>query len=411
MNIPQVNLSNNIEKNVEPNKKTTYKRKPKEIDNKLRDMDYNYFFRNAVQLNKLKLDELKHIAKMHNLKFSGTKSVLADRINVLFQSTKPAVKIQARFRGWVLRESLKLRGPALKKRSMCVNDTDFITMDPINEIPIDLFYSYKDSKDFIYGFNLSSLIQVLKKNLRMNEKIENPYTREAIDGKIIANMVRLYRFCFIMYPDFKNENEKFVNVSGTSNVFRAPPLIQRNIQQMNDMNRMRNAETVNFAEYQPVIVNNYQISADQYIRINRLREIRTMTINQRINNLFIEIDHLGNYTQASWFNLLERNEFIALYRILYDIWYYRNNFTNEVRYSICPFLTPFYNVINVRNIGILLNTSEIKQLCLIAIENLVYTGFDDDHRRLGTMHALSALTVVSLGARISMPWLYESVAF
>ena len=150
----------------------------------------------------------------------------------------------------------------------------------------------------------------------MNEKIENPYTREVMDGRTVNNMLRLYRFCFILYPDFKNDNEKFVKVSTGTNVFRSPPLIQRNIQQLNDMNNMRNIETVNFAEYQPIVINNYQMSEDQYARIQRLSEIRAMTVNQRINNLFIEIDHLGNYTQARWFNLLERNEYISLYRIL-----------------------------------------------------------------------------------------------
>jgi hypothetical protein len=36
-------------------------------------------------------------------------------------------------------------------------------------------------------------------------------------------------------------------------------------------------------------------------------------------------------------------------------------------------------------------------------------GLDDEHRKLGVFHALSALTVVSIGARSTMPWLYESL--
>jgi hypothetical protein len=243
----------------------------------------------------------------------------------------------------------------------------------------------------------------------MNEKIENPYNREVIDGRIVLQILRLYRFCFIIYPDFIKENAKFVK-HGVPTVFRAP-LIQRTAQHLNDFNNLiTDGQGTIFADYTPIIAANYQVSQDQYERINRLREIRNMTIDQRVNNLFIEIDHLGNYTQASWFNLLERNGYISFYRNLYDIWYYRNTFTRDVRYGICPFLSPFYNMGNIRNIIYNMNTADLKHLCLITFENLVYTGVDDDHRKLGTMHALSALTLVSLGARVSLPWLYDSVA-
>jgi hypothetical protein len=47
--------------------------------------------------------------------------------------------------------------------------------------------------------------------------------------------------------------------------------------------------------------------------------------------------------------------------------------------------------------------------CLIVFENMVYSGIDEDHRKLGTFHALSGLTMVSIPARTAMPWLYESI--
>ena len=390
-------------------KKKSEKKKTVEISKTVKELNYVNYFRNNVHLNKLKLDELKYIAKHNALKITGTKTILIGRISELFKLTKPVVKIQSVFRRWIVQESLKMRGPSLKKRSLCVNDTDFVSMEPIIEIPTELFYSYQDSKHFIYGFNLSSLIQVFQKNLRTNEKIENPYNREVIDGRIVLQILRLYRFCFIIYPDFIKENAEFVK-NNTPTIFRAP-LIHRTPQHLNDFNNlMTDGQGTIFADYTPIITTNYQVSQDQYERINRLREIRNMTIDQRVNNLFIEIDHLGNYTQASWFNLLERAEYINFYRNLYEIWYYRNTFTRDVRYGICPFLSPFYNVGNIRNIIYNMNTADLKQLCLISFENLVYTGIDDDHRKLGTMHALSALTLVSLGARVSLPWLYESVA-
>ena len=43
------------------------------------------------------------------------------------------------------------------------------------------------------------------------------------------------------------------------------------------------------------------------------------------------------------------------------------------------------------------------------LENMVYSGINIEYRKIGTLHALSALTLVSVPARESMPWLYESV--
>jgi hypothetical protein len=53
---------------------------------------------------------------------------------------------------------------------------------------------------------------------------------------------------------------------------------------------------------------------------------------------------------------------------------------------------------------------QIKIACLTIIENFVYTGIDEYHKYLGTQHALTALTMVSIEARNAMSWLYESVA-
>ena len=116
-------------------KKKSEKKKAVEISKTAKELDYMNYFRNNVQLNKLKLHELKYIAKHNTLKITGTKTILIERISELFKLTKPVVKIQSVFRRWIVQESLKMRGPSLKKRSVCVNDTDFVSMEPIDEIP------------------------------------------------------------------------------------------------------------------------------------------------------------------------------------------------------------------------------------------------------------------------------------
>jgi hypothetical protein len=43
------------------------------------------------------------------------------------------------------------------------------------------------------------------------------------------------------------------------------------------------------------------------------------------------------------------------------------------------------------------------------MENMIYTGITADFKTLGAFQVLTALTIVSPQARISMPWLYESI--
>ena len=150
-------------------------------------------------------------------------------------------------------------------------------------------------------------------------------------------------------------------------------------------------------------------SIEDLTRYNHIRQIRTTNQNNRISELFIEIDLLGNYTNKDWFINLEIRGYIRLYRTLYEIWYYRSNLSREVQNNICPYYAPFDGIFTRPLLHSELGLEQIKTACLIVFENMVYSGINIEYRKIGTLHALSALTLVSLPARESMPWLYESV--
>jgi len=336
-------------------------------------LNYKDYFNRNISLKTYKIPELKGIAKHHGLHVTGTKPVLIERIITLFNRTKHVVKIQAIFRGWIVRFSMKLRGPALRTRNICVNDKDFVTMEPLLEIPISNFFSYVDSKSFTYGFDICSLMHCI----RQKGKLENPYNRERVSTAITDDIKKLYRLCFIIFPDFKNENEKFA-------VTPPPPMHPVRASQNN-------------------IIHNSMNQAQQN-RLNILILNRRNTLSQRITTLFLELDQLGNYTNPNWFNLSAAN-YIRLYRHLYDIWYLRSQLSRETRFNICPMNSPFTAERNM-----VLDFDYIKSACVEVFENLIFMGVDDEHRRLGAFHALTALTIVSMDAREAMPWLYESVA-
>ena len=371
------------------------------------DISYDNFKTNSIDFTKYKLPELKDALKKYNnrilgkkdalidrldLRISGKKEVLIERLETYFKKHSKSIIIQRLFRGWIVRYLLRLKGPALKNVSLCVNDSDFVTMEPLNEMSKEIFYSYKDSKDFIYGFDITSLIKMLQKK----NKIENPYNREKINPTITNQIKTLYNLSFLVYPNFKDENERLQNQNN------ARQTIQRPVH-----NTISNRFTNNNAQNR---MNAIATSPEMMARHNRLTEIREKPLIERINHLFTEIDGLGNYTNSSWFTNLDIHNCIRLYRSLYDIWYFRSNLSREVRNFICPNQNPFDGIFPRATYNEL-SLPQIQSACLTAIENIVYLGINDDYRKIGTFHVLSALTLVSSEARQAMPWLYESVAF
>lgn len=331
-------------------------------------LSYEDYISNKVILKKYKIPQLKSIAKQHKLHITGTKVNLIKRIETHFIHIKNIIIIQRYFRGHIARLFIKLRGPAVHNRSLCVNETDGYTLEPLKEINFEKFYSYTDKKNFIYGFDIFSLLQIYKKN----GKILNPYTRERFDNRIINEVVCLGKIIHILQPHlFEDE---------------PVPTIQRTL----------------------IHTNNY--NEQQIELLNKLQEIRSRPIQTRINDLFIEIDLLGNYTQSIWFSQLEKREYIRFFRLLHNLWNFRGQLTNETKKRICQIYDPFLNIRMPNNL-LDLSLEQIIKACVTIMEDMVYCGIDTEYRKIGALHVLSILTVVSIPARNNMMWLYESLLY
>jgi len=336
-------------------------------------------YKNNDILKKYKINELKIIAKYNKLYITGTKPILIERIENHFKKCNLITKIQKIYRSYIVRQSFILRGEGYYNISLCVNESDFYTLEPIKDIPKEYLYTFKNG-EFIYGCNIISFIYLMKNNTI----IKNPYNREILSETIKNDIIKLYNFIKIIFglpydaPQLKTCNKNTYKLTRNSTVLHNVVLHQ---------------------EIDAEIIQE---------RMNKIREIRRHTINVRINELFMEIDQLGNYTNSSWFSNLQINEYIRLFRTLLDIWNVRGQLTTDIKRKICVIHDPFYGIINniyIREITI----DIIRDACLQVFENLVHCGIDIEHRKIGAMHALTALTVVSLNARNSLYWLYESL--
>ena len=293
--------------------------------------------------------QLKTIIKYYKLKVSGNKEELKTRIfYFLFLSTY-IIKIQQLFRGHLQRKINKLRGPAYLKRKICTNNTDFITMDPLEKIDPMQFISFKDVDNFIYGFDIVSFYNLVL-NTKNESEIKNPYNRTIFPAFVFQNIKKLIKLNLI----FKKHINLYIE---------------------DDIPNISNKKVI---------------------------ELRALSLFQNINSL-------GNYSDPQWFLSLNRIQLFKFMRELNDIWSYRAQLTLEVKYNICPPNgNPFqyFSIIENQNE---LDIYIIFKNILVVLERLVNSGINTDNKVLGSYYVLSALTLVNADAAIALPWLYESV--
>ena len=115
------------------------------------------------------------------------------------------LKIQRYIRKWLNIRNYKKHGPAYSSRSICHNDSDFYTLEPIVSIPTPDFISYRDKLGFVYGFDANSLINLFKMDdssssassgsgsSSNNLCLINPYNRQKMPKYVIFMALNLKR--------------------------------------------------------------------------------------------------------------------------------------------------------------------------------------------------------------------------
>lgn len=322
------------------------------IDNKIipKIEDFNNLYNKKYTLVNLKL-----ICKHYKIKSSGTKQELLERIYSFLKKTYYAIKIQRITKLYLIKKLNIYKGPALIKRSMCVNDTDFMSMDPINDISYYQFISYKDIDNYVYGFDIISLYNWLSTSIKDNKDIVNPYNRNKLPTELIKNLRMAIKL----------------------------------------------SKTLKF---------NINVNIENDNKSIKLHQIN----NNKVIQLFQNIDELGFYTDVSWFNDLNYYSLIRYIKELYDIWTYRAQLTNETKYRICQNVNPFINYIYIINHNIHINPridiNILKNSILFIIDRLINYGTTREYKYLGASYVLAALTLVNRNVADAIPWLYHSVA-
>jgi len=325
---------------------------------------------------------LKQVCKTYKLCISGRKQDVIARIITHFNKIRSSVVVQKYTRRYLVKIVTSNYEKNKILRGQCVNDTDFSTLDPLGEIEPDHLYCYTDTDKFTYGFNITSLIELL----RNNHKISNPYNRMAITRKQQNNIVSVYNMSILINPSFKEYN-MYSSTAYTLQNRVSPRIVAMNrLAPLEALLLDYNPEPSSYNNYHPPYNLRLMSNPLQFTQYQQIVLTRQQPMQSRVDRLFMEIDRLGNYTQSSWFTDLTHLQYARLYRALYDIWNYRGQLSQ-------------------------LSVDDLKSACLIVFENMIYSGISNEIRQIGVMHSLTALTIVSSSARYALPWLFESMEF
>ena len=319
----------------------TQKNKKKVSAKEFKILDYTNYYK--IEEKNYNVSQLKSMCSFYKQKKNGNKKELIFRLYNYLKFSTFALKIQRVFRSHLLTYLGKLKGPGTREN--CVNETDFYTLENLKDLDKSQFYSFKDKDNFIYGFDICSLY-----NMIVIEKLtKNPYNRNELPVQKICNDIK--------------------DIIKLSKLYS----IKINIKLDNDLS--------NFSQKKQ--------------------------LEMRAINIFQQIDGYGFITDSKWYLNLNRNCLKRFIGELLDIWQYRAQISNTTKREINPqHGDPFFTInINV----LLHKCDEVmRKRVLDIIEIFITKGIDTNARSLGTYYVLGALTTVSHEAATSLPWLYES---
>lgn len=346
-------------------------------------LDYREYIRNNNRILHFKWHELKTICRYYGLPVSGTKPVLRARLYNYFAKISHVVRIQRHWRKHIVMTWRKLSGAF--RRPPYVNDVDFYTLDPIDSLPIFRRFAFQDAQQFVYRFDIESLMTMFKSD----RKITNPYNRQEIGDVSTCHFFRVYLLVLII----------FKNIHVVRQDEDDDDIADMNIQVYNDdANMDDNDDIIADGEEDylfPVVETNhrYFVVYQRIVAVNQ-------RLYQRTHEVFMEIDRLGNYTQSRWFERLNYFQLASFYQMYSRYW--NTNLTQQIRQNISPRRpNPFLcDDLTTYTIPMDLWCAS----CVEIMECMVYSGIDEDHRKLGALHVLFILSQVSHDAHQALPF-------
>ena len=276
-----------------------------------------------------------------------------------------------------------LYGPAFSNRQICVNDSDFFTLDELKDIPNDDFFSFSDEKKFIYGFSIDSIIQLI---LKSDENYFEQFSRKIKQRHITHNTnttttnttprICYYQFIKILYNHYNK------------------------IKIINPYTR--------FVIDNKIKLKAIRLYARKEYDINRIEDIVEVVdikivVKNKCLTIFQKIDMFGYQTDINW--LYDQNQTVLkiFYKKLALLWNFEFGLNNEARYKIAHSHNIF---INLHDIMISKQDKyTLLDRILDPVNAMVSNGRTDADKQSGCIIVLYALAFIDNRCVMANPWL------
>jgi hypothetical protein len=366
---------------------------------------YQLWCKDPHKIHDLTIVEIKQVLKAEGCRVSGKRQELVKRLTEHYGRIQSIIVIQKTFRGFVGRESERLRGPGYKELCRCVNETDFQTMDSVAEIPRESFFSYEDDGGFVYGFNVFSLMNMFKRN----RKFANPYNREDIPIAVVCRIFSLYKKIEILYPlafsENRLENPRVVEVAIEDARRDAETFEGVVVPDTFDLE----VEAIETFDLEVEAIETFDLEASVSVQDAGVEEeYHSLPLNTRIHDIFERIQSLiGGEVNPDWFLSLSQNELDRFYHF-YHVWWTRSSsLSDEEKRNICATSDPFVFLSQIEP-----NWAEAlyRRICLELMEWMVFTGTNANSCAKGAEHIIMILCIVSRDARRTRPELFDRLS-
>lgn len=273
------------------------------------------------------------------------KAIMIEDCYQFLQRGYYAEKIQRVWRNRIFRELKHTQGPALYRRSICNNTEDFLTTEIMNEIDYYFFISVKD-QDFVYGFNIISLYNLLKKTKPstppLNPYTRNPFTQEFVD--------KIYRRMKLNYLLKQTDHPIYHEIQLPSYDHRITGLFQK-------IDTLGNYTQVEWF-----------VSLD----------------SPKLRRFLLELQDIWDY----------RAQLTSSMKIM----------------ICPPLGKPFIHVpLHIMDTRNPLDIQLLRNYCYLVMDELLNKADSIEHQSLGAYYILCALTLVNPSTADALPWLYQSV--
>jgi hypothetical protein len=331
-----------------------------------------------ASLDYYKLLKIKHTENSQFLQAIYNIANLNIFFDILLKANKflpQVIKLQRYIKKSLLLLKKNTHGPALSNRQLCVNDSDFFTLDELKDIPNDDFFSFSDEKKFIYGFNIDSIIQLILKSdenyfEQFSRKIKNRHTTNT------TPKICYYQFIKILYNHYSK------------------------IKIINPYTR--------FIIDNKIKLKAIRLYARKEYDINRIEDIvevvdiKTLVKNKCLT-IFQKIDMFGYQTDINWLYDQSQTVLKIFYKKLALLWNFEFGLNNEARYKIAHSHNIFVNLHDI-----MISKQDKYTLLdkiLEPVNAMVSNGQTDADKQSGCIIVLYALAFINNRCVMANPWL------